>query len=185
MLLQRISSTSSRHTAPEIEYDDKAALAQAQKIDALKQMDVHLNATRRLVGYVANSITRGTGPKHIDDTDLAVNYSAQAAEDTSKAAKLAKVWLWLKADMLLHRSCLEGQAGTKCALGADETLLDAAVLDDSIATRMVKDINDSYYMNTSSETVFGPSSIAAEQPTSTTPPWTATTHERHERSHKA
>ena len=54
-----------KHTAPEIEYDDKAALAQAQKIDALRQMDVHLNATRRLVGYVANGITRGTGPKHI------------------------------------------------------------------------------------------------------------------------
>ena len=73
-----------------IKYDDKAALAQAQKIDALRQMDVHLNATRRLVGYVANGITRGTGPKHIYDTDLAVDYSAQAAEDASKAAKLAK-----------------------------------------------------------------------------------------------
>ena len=49
-----------------------------------------MNATRRLVGYVANGITRGTGPKHIYDTDLAVNYSAQTAEDASKAAKLAE-----------------------------------------------------------------------------------------------
>ncbi len=60
-------------------YDDKAALTQAQKIDALRQMDAHLNATRKLGGYIANGITRGTGPKHIYDTHLAVDYSAQAA----------------------------------------------------------------------------------------------------------
>ena len=54
-------------------YDDKAALTQAQKIDALRQMDAHLNAARKLGGYIANGITRGTGPKHIYDTHLAVD----------------------------------------------------------------------------------------------------------------
>ena len=52
-----------------------------------------MNATRKLVGYIANGITRGTGPKHIYDTHLAVDYSAQAAEDASKAAKLASLAL--------------------------------------------------------------------------------------------
>ena len=56
-------------------------------------MDVYLNATRKLDGYVANGITRGASPKHIYDIDLAVNYSAQAAEDAAKAAKLASLAL--------------------------------------------------------------------------------------------
>ena len=153
----------------------------------LRQMDVYLNATRKLDGYVANGITRGAGPKHIYGIDLAVNYSAQAAEDASKAAKLANVVALAESKYTVAiEAALKARLARNALSAQTRSFLDASVLDDLNDTRLVKDINDSYYMNTSGDTVIWSEQVSRRS-NSQAPrrPGQPTTHEKHERSHNA
>eukprot|EP00930_Biecheleria_cincta_P095773 TRINITY_DN87693_c0_g1_i1.p1 TRINITY_DN87693_c0_g1~~TRINITY_DN87693_c0_g1_i1.p1 ORF type:complete len:412 (-),score=97.39 TRINITY_DN87693_c0_g1_i1:117-1292(-) len=141
-------------TALEIMYGQNAALAEATKLDALKQMDRLLNSSMRLEHTVVHGISAQARSLLPNRTAMAENYSSRAAEEAAKAARLAKVVKWAEGNYTVAiEAAFQARQQRDLISAKMEKSLDSSVLKELNLSRLVKVINNTYYLNLTGENI--------------------------------
>lgn len=143
-----------KQTALEINWGQKAAIAQARKLDALKQMNDHLNASARLERQVSHAIPSQVGSVLPGKTARAENFTSQAAEHAAEAARLAEEVSWAEGNYTVAIEAAKKARLKRNKISARmQSFLDASLLSELNVSRHVKVINNTFYLNLSGESV--------------------------------
>jgi len=141
-------------TALEIMYGQRAALAEAMKLDALKQMDILLNSSMHLEHDVVHGIPFQARSLLPNRTAMAENYSSRAAEDAAEAARLAKVVSWAEGNYTVAiEAAFQARQQRDLISAKMERSLDSSIVKDLNLSRLVKVINNTYYLNLSGDNI--------------------------------
>jgi len=141
-------------TALEIMYGQRAALAEAMKLDALKQMDILLNSSMHLEHTVVHGIPAQARSLLPNRTAMAENYSSRAAEDAAEAARLAKVVSWAEGNYTVAiEAAFQARQQRDLISAKMERSLDSSIMKELNLSRLVKVINDTYYLNLTGENI--------------------------------
>lgn len=137
-----------KQTALVIEYGQKAALAEAQKLDALKQMDVLLNMSIRLERATSHGIPESASSLLPGKSAQAEKSLTKAAEDVAEAAKLAKVVGWAEGNYTSAiESALEATHKRNEISANMQSYLESTVMTELDLSRHVELINDTHFIN--------------------------------------
>jgi hypothetical protein len=135
-------------------YGQRAALAEAMKLDALKQMDILLNSSMHLEHTVVHGIPAQARSLLPNRTAMAENFSTRAAEDAAEAARLAKVVSWAEGNYTVAIEAAFQARQQRDLISANmEKSLDSSIVKELNLSRLVKVINNTYYLNLSGENI--------------------------------
>jgi len=141
-------------TALEIMYGQRATLAEAMKLDALKQMDILLNSSMQLEHTVVHGIPAQARSLLPNRTAMAENFSSRAAEDAAEAARLAKVVAWAEGNYTVAiEAAFQARQQRDVISAKMEKSLDASIVKELNLSRLVKVINNTYYLNLTGENI--------------------------------
>eukprot|EP00930_Biecheleria_cincta_P072770 TRINITY_DN6011_c0_g1_i1.p1 TRINITY_DN6011_c0_g1~~TRINITY_DN6011_c0_g1_i1.p1 ORF type:complete len:588 (+),score=129.73 TRINITY_DN6011_c0_g1_i1:44-1807(+) len=142
-----------KQTALEITWGEKAALAEAKKLDALKQINDSLGASMDLQQRLMHGLSYQASSLLPKQTERVENLSAQAALGAVRAAKLQQVVSLAEADYTVALAgAIEARLKRNNISARLQSLLDVSMMNELSIIRDEKLINNMQYLNLSGNT---------------------------------